>query len=143
MTTRRIVSIWMVLCASQWASALVTPTGRTAASSRSARRPSAFIMSLEANPPPPMTTTTTNPNKAVVSASTFVVATTVWMAASFPLLPVSAYDTSDYASETVQEVLQSLKTSSGNEDATFKTFENIAGIITEGKGVGGMVNYSK
>ena len=137
----------MVLCASQWASALITPTGRTAASSRSARRPSASFMSLEANPPPPppppTTTTTTNPNKAVISVSTFVVATTVWMAASFPLLPVSAYDTSDYASDTVQEVLQSLKTSSGDEDATFKTFENIAGIITEGKGVGGMVNYSK
>ncbi len=57
--------------------------------------------------------------------------------------PVQAYDTSDYASETVQEVLSSLKTSSGNEEASFKTFESIAGIITEGKGVGGMVNYSK
>jgi hypothetical protein len=76
-----------------------------------------------------------------VVASTLV-ATTVWLGSS-SFHPVYAYDTSDYASETVQEVLQSLKTSSGNEDATFKTFENIAGIITEGKGVGGMVNYSK
>jgi len=131
----------MALCASQWASALVAPTGSKAISSRRATRPSS-LMALEAHPP---TTTTMNHNKAVVSAaSTFVVATTVWMMASTTFhSPVYAYDTSDYASETVQEVLQSLKTSSGNEEATFKTFENIAGIITEGKGVGGMVNYSK
>mmetsp|Transcript_53917 Transcript_53917/g.156644 ORF Transcript_53917/g.156644 Transcript_53917/m.156644 type:complete len:255 (+) Transcript_53917:63-827(+) len=57
------------------------------------------------------------------------------------LQPVQAYVPSDYASETVQETLQALKDASGNVDATFKVYENIAGIITEGKGVGGMVNY--
>lgn len=54
-----------------------------------------------------------------------------------------AYVPSDYASETVQAVVQELKTASGNVDATFKAYEEIAGIITEGKGVGGMVNYSE
>jgi hypothetical protein len=54
-----------------------------------------------------------------------------------------AYIPSDYASETVQTVIQDLKKASGNGDETFKVYESIAGIITEGKGVGGMVNFSK
>ena len=54
-----------------------------------------------------------------------------------------AYIPSDYASETVTTVIQDLKKASGNGDETFKVYENIAGIITEGKGVGGMVNFSK
>jgi hypothetical protein len=43
----------------------------------------------------------------------------------------------------VQAAVQELTSASGNIDQTFKAYENIAGIITEGKGVGGMVNYSK
>jgi hypothetical protein len=54
-----------------------------------------------------------------------------------------AYIPSDYASDTVQTVIQDLKKASGNGDETFKVYESIAGIITEGKGVGGMVNFSK
>lgn len=53
----------------------------------------------------------------------------------------SAYIPTDYASETVQTVINDLKSASGNCDETFKVYENIAGIITEGKGVGGMINY--
>jgi hypothetical protein len=55
--------------------------------------------------------------------------------------PSAAYVPSDYASNTVQAAVQELKLASGNIEATFKAYENIAGIITEGKGVGGMVNY--
>jgi hypothetical protein len=65
-------------------------------------------------------------------------------AVTFGATPAShAYVPSDYASDTVQAAVQELTTASGNVDATFKAYENIAGIITEGKGVGGMVNYSK
>lgn len=52
-----------------------------------------------------------------------------------------AYIPSDYASETVTTVIQDLKSASGKNEATFNVYENIAGIITEGKGVGGMINY--
>lgn len=56
-------------------------------------------------------------------------------------LPAQAYVSSDYASETVTAALQTLKQASGNIDETFKAYESIAAIITEGKGVGGMINY--
>ncbi len=62
-------------------------------------------------------------------------------AAGLPLPAARAYETTDYASETVQAAVQELQRGAGDIDATFKAYENIAGIITEGKGVGGMVNY--
>ena len=34
-----------------------------------------------------------------------------------------------------------MKDAAGNPDQTFQAYENIADIITEGKGVGGVVNY--
>lgn len=71
-----------------------------------------------------------------------VLASSLAIAASNPLAAQS-YVPSDYASETVQEAVQALKAASGNIDGTFKAYETIAEIITEGKGVGGMVNYSK
>lgn len=74
------------------------------------------------------------PLVSTILASTVMIST---------LQPVQAYVPTDYASETVQQTLQALKDASGNTEATFKVYENIAGIITEGKGVGGMVNYSK
>lgn len=52
-----------------------------------------------------------------------------------------AYDSSDYASDTVQNAIKALQTSAGNSDQTFQAFENIAEIIAEGKGVGGNVDY--
>jgi hypothetical protein len=54
-----------------------------------------------------------------------------------------AYDESDYASETVTASVQKLKDAAGNPASTFSIFEEIAAIITEGKGVGGSVSYSK
>jgi hypothetical protein len=58
-------------------------------------------------------------------------------------LPAQAFDPSDYASETVTEAVKSLKDSAGNSETTFKVYEEIAAIITEGKGVGGSINYRK
>ena len=55
--------------------------------------------------------------------------------------PAQAYAESDYASDTVQNVVKSLKDAAGNEEGTFQVFENIAEIIAEGKGVGGSVDY--
>ena len=58
-------------------------------------------------------------------------------------LPANAYIPSDYASETVTAAIKDLKAASGNAKATFDVYEGIAAIITEGKGVGGQINYSK
>lgn len=58
-----------------------------------------------------------------------------------PLQPANAYDASDYASDAVETVVKSLKDANGDENQIFRTYENIADIITEGKGVGGIVNY--
>ncbi len=52
------------------------------------------------------------------------------------------YDESDrYASETVTNVVTKLQSSAGDVDATFNTLEEVAKIITEGKGVGGTLTY--
>ena len=54
------------------------------------------------------------------------------------------YDESDkYASETVTNVVTKLQSSAGDVDATFNTLEEVAKIITEGKGVGGTLTYGK
>ena len=58
-----------------------------------------------------------------------------------PAQPASAYVPTDYASETVQTALKTLRDAAGNVDATVKAYENIAEIIIEGKGVGGQINY--
>ena len=71
------------------------------------------------------------------------IAFTAASAAGFAPTAAIAYDQSDYASDTVQETVKALKDSTGNVDATFKTYESIASIVTEGKGVGGMINYRK
>ena len=60
-----------------------------------------------------------------------------------PIEAAHAYQASDYASETVQEAVKILKDASGNKEETFKAYESIAAIITEGKGVGGQINYRK
>jgi len=55
--------------------------------------------------------------------------------------PGNAYEPTDFASETVTQVVDSLKRSAGNIEDTFNTYTDIAAIITEGKGVGGAINY--
>ena len=53
----------------------------------------------------------------------------------------NAYEESDYASETVTTVVQRLKDTTGNTEQTFNVLEDIAKIITEGRGVGGTLTY--
>ena len=86
--------------------------------------------------------TVTN-NKVLSTILATSIATAVLSTATTTInpLPVGAYVDSDYASETVQAAVQKLKDSSGNIEETFKTYETIADIITEGTGVGGMINY--
>lgn len=72
-------------------------------------------------------------------ASSFLAAS-VAIAATNPL-PVQAYSPNDYASDTVQDVVATLKQNRGNMEGTFQAYESVAEIISEGKGVGGMVNY--
>ncbi|KAL9181944.1 hypothetical protein ACHAXT_012287 [Thalassiosira profunda] len=55
--------------------------------------------------------------------------------------PAFAYEESDYASETVTNVVAQLKSTAGDEQGTFNTLEDVAKIITEGKGVGGTLTY--
>lgn len=52
-----------------------------------------------------------------------------------------AYELNDYASETVQNAVQSVQSAVGDTAAMIKAYENIAEIITEGKGVGGEINF--
>ena len=62
-----------------------------------------------------------------------------------PFLPATAnaYEETDYASETVTNVVSALKQNAGDVDATFGTLEEVAKIITEGKGVGGSLSYGE
>ena len=103
------------------------------------KQPSIFITSLRATAHEDNTKDGQGLHGIAIST---LLACSVAMSSVNPL-PAQAYVSSDYASETVKAAVQSLKDASGNVDATFKAYENIAGIITEGKGVGGMVNYSK
>ena len=56
-------------------------------------------------------------------------------------LPSQAAIVDDMAGDTVDTVLRSLKSASGNTQQTVQVYEEIAAIITEGKGVGGNINY--
>jgi hypothetical protein len=107
--------------------AFVTP------SSSSRRTTSLVVSSLNAEK---------NNNNNNFVASTML-ATSLAVAVAFqPLVPTAnAYFASDYASDTVTAVVKSLKEGSGNVEATFNAYETLAAIITEGKGVGGSVNY--
>lgn len=83
-----------------------------------------------------------------MTATNAVASVALITALTFSPLPSSlsssnAYEalTSDFASDAVEDVVKSLKESNGNQDKVFQTYENIADIITEGKGIGGVVNY--
>jgi len=78
------------------------------------------------------------------TATTLAVSLAIAMATAsttLPVQPASAYVPTDYASDTVQQSIKDLKAASGNSAETFKVYESIAAIITEGKGVGGQINF--
>jgi hypothetical protein len=55
----------------------------------------------------------------------------------------SSSSSSDYASETVTNVVKRLGDMAGNVDGTYGILEDISMIITEGKGVGGTLTYGE
>mmetsp|Transcript_36875 Transcript_36875/g.77854 ORF Transcript_36875/g.77854 Transcript_36875/m.77854 type:complete len:280 (-) Transcript_36875:274-1113(-) len=81
-------------------------------------------------------------NKVAASLLALSLATaTPLLATTVDASPAFAYEESDYASETVTTVVSRLKSSAGDVDASFGTLEDVAKIITEGKGVGGTLTY--
>eukprot|EP00568_Trieres_chinensis_P006173 CAMPEP_0183307690 /NCGR_PEP_ID=MMETSP0160_2-20130417/18729_1 /TAXON_ID=2839 ORGANISM="Odontella Sinensis, Strain Grunow 1884" /NCGR_SAMPLE_ID=MMETSP0160_2 /ASSEMBLY_ACC=CAM_ASM_000250 /LENGTH=283 /DNA_ID=CAMNT_0025471331 /DNA_START=53 /DNA_END=904 /DNA_ORIENTATION=+ len=69
---------------------------------------------------------------------------TVLLGVSLTMSPLSApaYESADYASETVTDAVQNLNNAAGNVEQSFSAYEDIAAIITEGKGVGGSLSYT-
>lgn len=63
------------------------------------------------------------------------------LTATIPVPPTFAYESTDYASETVQTAVKDVNDAVGNIDSTVQAYETIAKIITEGKGVGGEINF--
>ena len=82
---------------------------------------------------------TTKFQHAVTSA---MIASTLALSPLVPS-PAIAFEDSDYASETVTSAVDALRNAGSDAATTFKVFEDIAAIITEGKGVGGSINYRK
>lgn len=87
------------------------------------------------------TTQSTKNNAAKQTALAVSLAIALAAGTATTALPANAYIPSDYASDTVQTAIQDLKSSSGKNEETFKVYESIAAIITEGKGIGGQINY--
>ncbi|KAL7492280.1 hypothetical protein ACHAWT_001464 [Skeletonema menzelii] len=88
------------------------------------------------------TTTATHKQRSPMLLSTLT-ALSIFFATPL-LLPntaANAYEESDYASDTVTSVVQTLQSTTGNIDSTFAALEDVAKIITEGKGVGGQLSY--
>lgn len=89
--------------------------------------------------------TKSNENKDIVRPilSTVTAASLALALAFNPISsqPAFAYEESDYASETVTNVVAQLKSTAGDVDGTFNTLEEVSKIITEGKGVGGTLTY--
>jgi hypothetical protein len=73
--------------------------------------------------------------------------TTTWIASILLFLAVSTSSpTMAFADEselTVKNTITKLKEAQGNPDGTFSVFEDVAAMITEGKGIGGAINYRK
>lgn len=84
-----------------------------------------------------------NPNHLVAS---FALATTIAAMLLFPIthtFTANAFDDTDYASETVTTTVKMIDNAAGNADQSFAAFEDVAKIITEGRGVGGNLNYGE
>ena len=126
LSNRRKQQVALLLASSALGSAFLTPLKNPAACTIAPTCLSATSSSHDAH----------TVNKILATASLVTA-----LAINTPLTPANAYSPSDYASDTVQDVLTNLKAASGNVDQTFKVYEDINAIITEGKGVGGDVNY--
>lgn len=79
----------------------------------------------------------------VASAATLASLIAISTLTYYPSISQAAVDSvySDDSTDTVNNVVRQLKESTGDIDASFKVFESINEIITEGKGVGGSLSY--
>uniref|UniRef100_A0A7S3V7P7 Uncharacterized protein n=1 Tax=Chaetoceros debilis TaxID=122233 RepID=A0A7S3V7P7_9STRA len=73
------------------------------------------------------------------SIASLSLATMISLSTMTTTLPAQAYEDYDDV-DTVETTIQALKDASGSVDASFKVFESINEIITEGKGVGGSLS---
>jgi hypothetical protein len=143
MTTKRLFLTAAVLMMSSVATAFNTIQQSRILTRTNTKSSSAVVSFMSNNNNDHATTTATKPLLSTLAAlSIFATITTTTPL----LLPnnngiANAYEESDYASETVTTVVQRLKENTGNIDGTFSTLEDIAKIITEGKGVGGQLTY--
>lgn len=83
--------------------------------------------------------TVQNIQKGIASLS--IAAALSMSTSTFNPQPASAYNDFTDDVDVVTNVVTSLKDSTGDAAATFKAFESISQIITEGTGVGGSINY--
>lgn len=81
-------------------------------------------------------------NKGISMASLSLATLVSLSAMTTTPLTVQAYDDYDDV-DTVETTIQALKDATGSVDASFKVFESINEIITEGKGVGGSLSASE
>lgn len=80
-------------------------------------------------------------NANIVASVALMFVLTMNSALYFVPLEANAVTSKDNANETVLKVLQDLTNNSGNSEGTVRVFEDIAAIITEGRGVGGEINF--
>jgi hypothetical protein len=78
-----------------------------------------------------------------VMQSTWLMGLLLFISCLYNPIKVGAYEDSDYASDTVTAAIESLRNAGSDPKLTFQSYENIAAIITEGRGVGGSINYRK
>jgi len=123
-------------------------TSRTAAhhsTQHKGRRAASVRLSLQTNNDTIDTNNKNNNNILRPLLSTMATASLLALAiTTTPLIspqPAFAYEESDYASETVTNVVAQLKSNEGDVDGSFATLEEVEKIITEGKGVGGTLTY--
>lgn len=105
-----------------------TVAGSAASISTSARRP--------------ISTTPTPLSFVQKGMSTLALTAAFTLSATTTALAESLDYEQPMAEDTIDVVLQSLKDATGDAAKSFKVFETINDIITEGKGVGGSLSYS-
>ena len=74
--------------------------------------------------------------------TTFAIASTLTFS-TIASSPLPSYANDDYAADTVTTMIQSIKNSAGKKQETLAVFEDLAAVITEGKGIGGDVSYGE
>jgi hypothetical protein len=81
---------------------------------------------------------------AAIFFAVYILFSAIFSIGATPLV-VLGYDGSQYISDTVKVAIQAVQEASSTTDtqidALVKAYENIAEIITEGKGVGGAINF--